>query len=270
MKHFFINIFFFIVIIFLGIASLYGVLVPDDVPVRAVDTMQVAAFKSGLALYQGNRQHYYAFSPYSDYLILKEDARSSFFSQEEIEKDRFTTDLHSSHFLDIRNAIFSYFNIVSPSIKYTGEDKEIEYLSEVVDNSLVITRNLKIKTNNPPRILGTTISYLSTDFVYDKTGNLYTYQSEDDKERFASLYNVHLSQKIDESRIKISDDSIVIFNPYLSSVIVVRIKPSQMIYVNRNTRLIEVEESVTTESSVYTTSFKVEIYNNPIEAQKYL
>ena len=269
MKRFVINIFFFIVLIFLGLASLYGVLVPDNVPLKAVGAMQLSAFKNGLSLYQANRPYYYSFSPYNDYFLLADGNRSVFLSEEEIKDNRFTTNFHTSHLKDIENAILAYFNGADPQITFYGENKEIEYYTESSNNTLTITRRAKANGDNP-QTLGMTLTYYGMDWVYDKLGNLYAYQSDEEIASFARFYGVVLKLKTEEFRIPVPDKIVVIVSPYLASIIVVRATDNQTLWVNRNTKTIEVEERVNPQDGFYSSSLKVEVYESPREAQKAL
>jgi len=264
------NTFIFIVLILLGLASLFGVLVSDNVPVKAVGTMQISAYKNGLSLYQGNRQYYYTFSPYNDYFLVSDGNRGVFFSEEEIKDNRFTTNLHTSHLKDIKNAILAYFNEADPRIIFFGENKEIEYYSESSSNVLTVSRRIKANGNNNPQVLGTTFTYYGMDFIYDKSGNLYVYQADEDIANFAGSYGVSLKLKTEEFRIPIPDKTIIITSPYLASTIIIRVKDNQTLWVNRNTKMVEVEEQVTPQDGYYTTHLKVEVYENPKEAQKTL
>lgn len=269
MKRFITNLFFFTVLLFLGLASLYGVLVPDNVPVKTVGVMQLSAFKNGLSLYQANRPYYYSMSAYNDYFLLADGNRSVFLSKEEIKDNRFTTNFHTSHTKDIANAILAYFNAANPQISFYGENKEIEYDTESSNNALIITRRVKANGNNP-QVLGTTFTYYGIDFIYDKSGNLYAYQSEEELANFARFYGVVLNLKTEEFRIPIPDKTAVIVSPYLAGAIVVRANDNQTLWVNRNTKMIEVEEQANPQDGYYTTSLTVEVYENPKEAQRAL
>ncbi len=270
MKEFIKSIFFFTILIFLGLVSLYGVLVPDNVPVKATGVVQFGVFKTGLALYQGDRPYYYTFSPYNDYFVLSDGSRNNFFSQEEIKEKRFTTNMHRSKIKDIRSVILSYFGLALPQISYYGENKQIDYFSQVRDNKVTITRRFKVEGSNSPQIFGSTLNYYGIDFVYDKSGNLYGYKSEDEIANFAKFYGITFTAKTEDSRTEVLDKTIIIVNPDVAGAMVVKANENQILWVNRNTRMIEIEEQSVPTNGYYTTTINVEVYENPGQAQNNL
>lgn len=257
MKQFITNLFIITVFVFLGLVSLYGVLVPDNVPVKAIGVMQLSVFKNGLALYQGDRLYYYTYSPYNDYFVLSDGSSKTFFTQEELNEKRFTINIQSSKIKDIQTAILSYFGLAMPQITFYGKNKQIDYLSLVSDNKMIITRRFKIEGSESPQIFGSTLNYYGLDFIYDKSGNSYGYKSENE---IAG----------GDFRTEIQDKTLVIVNPDIAGVIVVKANENQTLWVNRNTRMIEIEEQIFPTNGYYTISINVEVYENQRQAQNFL
>lgn len=269
MKNILENFFYFALFILLLTASLLGVIVPDNTPVRSVGNMQIANFKNGLSLFQGNRQYYYTFSPFNDYFVSTDGSRNTLISGNEAQENLYKSTFHASGIKDIANSILSYFNATSPSIKFVT-DKEAAYSSKVDGNTVTISRDFKLGRGISVQTLGSTMPYYGMDFIYDKDGNLYTLQSEEDISSFEKLYRIKLAKKTEEFRIGIPGKSLAIVNPYVAAVMVLKANDNQTIWVNRNAKMIEVEEQVTPMLNDYSTSLKIEIYSNTQEAQKYL
>lgn len=269
MKNMLKNFFFFTLFILLGIASLLGVVVPDNVPTRSVGSMQIAPFKNGLSLYQGNRPYFYTFSPFNDYYVTDDGLRNTIISEGEVQEIQYKSTLRTSQAKDITRSILSYFNAANPSIKFIT-DKEAEYSTKVNGNAVTVTHDFKFRKDISVQSLGSTIPFYGIDFIYDKEGNLYTKQSDEDIVSFEKFYGIKLTKKTEEFRIAIPEKSLIIVNPNVASAIVVKASDSQTMWVNRNTRMIEVEEQIIPLSGEYRSSMNVEIYENPQEAQKYL
>lgn len=250
-------------------ASLYGVLTPDNVPVAKVGSMQLAPFKNGLSLYQGYRGYYYIFSPFNDYFITNDGVRRTFISEKELSQKKFKSSYKSSHWDDIIQTVKSYLEIPQLIISFNSK-RAIGYEAEISKNSAIV-KNLVILSDQEktPRILGSTMSWQASDIVFDKTGNLYNYLLLKDIENFESTYGIKLHQDLGELRVPVADGKIVIVNPSLSSVLVVKALPNQRMFINREWRLVEVEQLAKTDT-VYHTSIKIEVYESPKEAIKAL
>lgn len=262
-------LFYFIVLIVLGLASLFWGLVSDSVPVKTIGVMQLSAFKNGLSFYQVNRLYYYSFSPYNDYLLFSDGSRSTFLSEDEVRENRFSTNFHTSQSRDILNAILAYFNAADPQITFYGEKNKIEYYTKSENNTLTVTGRLKATSNNP-QTLGMTLTYYGMDFVYDKSGNFYGYNSGEELANFTKFYKVSLTAKKEDFRIPIPGKTIVIVSPYIAGALVVRANNNQAMWVNRNTKMVEVEEQVYPKDGYLTNSVKIEVYDSPVEAQNNL
>lgn len=270
MKQFVINIFIFLVLIVLGLTSLYGMPVPDNSPAGVVGPMQMAAFKNGLSLYQVNRPYYYTFSPYSDYLEMNDGTRNILVSPKKVKEDKVTSDLHASHLEDLKNSILSYVGMVSPHITFSTGGKIIRYSSEINDDKVKVSRVLHAKDTKNVKSSGLALNYFWEDFVFDKSGNLYTGKSEEDIADFEKIYGIRLTAQNSDLRVEIPEKELVIVNQYLSSVIVVKVPKNATLWVNKNSRTIEAEENIEGKKGDITSSLIVEVYQSPQEAKKSL
>lgn len=262
------NLIYFVLVILLGLVCLLGVVLPENKPVRAVDNLQLSAFKNGLSLFQADRNFYYTFSPFNDYYVLDGGSRISIITKEEIFADKFTIN-PSSHLTNLSNSLEAYFNVYLPLITFfTDKGVQIDYTTEVAGQTLIVTNKLRLPENINPALLGTTITYNADDFVFDKEGNLYTYQSDEDINLFAKIYGVKLTYFNDEPRIALPDQAIFIVNPKLSSVLLVRAGKTQTIFLNRQNKIIELEQKPDQLTEEIISSIQVEVFEDLKEAFK--
>lgn len=270
MKNLFISLFFCVLLIIIGIASLYGVLIPKNNPVKAVGSMQLAPFENGLALYQQDKPYYYGFSPYNDYVISGVGTRSSLITVQELNDKRFSTDFKISYLAEIKNALLNFFNLDTPGISYSTENYQISYQSKLDSKSVLINRKINIKNDKIPPISGMTMTYAGSDFIYDQSGHLYNFQNNEDLTLFEKLYGIHLEYQAGEPRISVGDKTILIMNPLIASVMVISAKENQSLYINRDNRIIEVEGTPNRQGKEITDSIRISVYQNPQEAEKSL
>lgn len=262
MKKFITSLFYFAILIFLGIASVYGVKTRKNAPVFAVGNMQLTVFENGIGFFQKDRHYYYTFSPFNDYLISTNGDRSALFSKEEIENKSFTSDYKKSHLKEIIQIIKSYINKAQPSIKF-NTDKEVEYVAEINGNKVVIKRTLSLKSKfNRPEKTGIVLPYEGIDFVYDKQGNLYNYQLEEDIEFFKKLYGIDLKYEIESARIEVPGKTIIVSNPNIAGAMIIKANQNQKIIINVDYHLIEIEEAISNPEK-HITEVEVEVYENP-------
>lgn len=252
------------------VGSLYGARIHETTPVMAVGSMQIAPFKNGLSLYQGYRGQYYAFSPFNDYLLDATGSRSSLITEDEANQGSYRSNLHTSRVADITNAIKSYFGISSPTITF-WTNKSIKYTAYIDKNKLQVKRDIFFPYGiNQPHKVATTLAFHGGDFVFDATGTLYNYQTSSDIGAFEKIYGIHLTQNLTDFRMIVPDQIIYIVNRYVSGTIVVRAGEQQQLYVDRNAKLIEIEETVVPikerESAHYQTTMQVEVFQTPKEA----
>ncbi len=252
------------------LGSLYGVLTPQNVPVAQVGPMQIAPFKTGLALYQDYRGYYYSFSPFNDYLISRNGSRTALITQEELKNKKYTSSYNQNNFNKILSTIQNYLQITTPSIQFKAHN-QIIYTSKNSNNKLSVIRSFNPLNNNQTLLTGTTISFRDTNFIYDSADNLYTFQTEEDQDFFVKLYCFRLGLiPPGQLRLKIPGKTLFIFNPYTTGVIVIKAAHDQSVWLNRNAQLIEIEQKVEPKNNNYTTTIDLEVYSNPREALKTL
>lgn len=265
------SLFYFILFIMLGTASLYGVILPKAMPVKPVASLQLTPFEDGLSLHQGDKKYYYTFSPFNDYYISPDGSRSTFITQEELEEEKYLSDWHSSHAKDIIVALKSYLNITKPQIHFWGPSSDISYATDFNENQIKINRKLRLNLPFQPVTLGSTMKYYGGDFIYDDKGIYYTYQSGQDLTFYYQLYGVRLIEISDLSQKTIAGRVVYISNPDLLGIIKITAGPRQNLFINRSARLIEIEEEATpTKDNSYETSIAIEIIKNQNMAKYHL
>lgn len=270
MKPFSKSLLVFSLFVALMIASLYGAVTPKNTPISSVGSMQIAPHKNGLSLYQSYRGQYYSFSPFNDYEVGANYTRSSFISQDEIRQATYTSSLKPNNFRAILNVIGGYLGHQTPSMTFKTA-KTIQYFSAVHGNRLTIIRTLILPENNAKkRRLGMTLSFHGGDFVYDGSGNLYNYWSDENMLAFERAYGIRLALKQDELQIPIETNAVAVVNRSVASTMVIKARPNQTLLINRNSKFIEIEEDIEPKDGVYTSSMDLEIYQDPKEAQQSL
>jgi hypothetical protein len=271
MKHLLKSLLFFLALTFLITASVYGSLSPDNTPVREVSVLQISPHEDGLSLYQGFRGKYYTVSPFNDYEVYADNSRGSFISQQEILNKQYKSTFQKSHLLDLTQTIEQYVGSPSPRITFKTQ-KTITYQANIKKNTLSITRDVTFPDgNSTPRVLGTTLSYTSSDIVYDKDGNVYDYDSRDDLNLLNELYGVEfILPPIYDIHAQIKDGVVFIVNRFMNGVIVVQAKPGQRLWIDKNSRLLEIEEEVAPKNEKYTNSITIKVFTNPQEAEQSL
>jgi hypothetical protein len=261
MKHLAANVFFTLILIITGLASIYGVLISERSPVLAIGSMQLAPFSSGFALFQENRPYYFSFSPYNDYIVTDDNSKSALITKAEVDAKSFTTDLHILKILDIQNNLLNYFNLDHPNLTFSTSNYQFTYRVEAKNNKLILSRNLQIKNNIIPKLVGSTVNYFGTDFVYDQSGRLYVFKQPEDITWFSQFYGVNLTYEQGEDRIMIPGKVVTIVNPSVAGAIVIRARDNQNLFVDRPAHLIEIEDPVVKVGDNITTSMNIEIYD---------
>ncbi len=255
------------VFLFLLGCSLYGVVISENVPVRAVGNMQIAPFKNGLSLFQGYRGKFFTFSPFNDYIVNDDGNRSALIGTEEIEKELYQSTFHASKIQDIRSTIEGYLLSTTPAITFRTNET-VTYTTKIVGNTVTVLRTISNNGSNNPILSGMTVSFAGTNFIYDPKGHLYSFNAEDDITTYEQVYGISLSQEpLEKLREEIPGKTLIIVNPYISGALIVRAKANQRLFINREAKLIEVEEELLEKDDLYTMSMTVEVYSNPKEVQ---
>lgn len=256
------NVFFFGVFIFLIIVSLYGVLIPHNSPAISAGNMQITPYKYGLYLDQNQRKIFYNFSPLNDFILNNDNSRNNLLTTRENYKSSF----ESSYWKGIIDSIKGYLNPKSTSIYFNGKE-QIMYTATTQGNKFTITRDVAFSSNNnSQKTLSMTMSFNGDDFVYDKSGNLYNGFLISNVEQFEKSYGISLNPSLGDLLIPIKDNVIFISNPNVAGTIAIKAKANQQLFVNINTKLIEIQEKISSKNGVYETSLNGEIFQNPKEA----
>lgn len=265
MKNFIAGLIICAVISALGLISVYGVTLTPDLPTRSVGYYRITPFSSGLALHEGLEREYYTLSPFNDYVIAG-GIRSALITKEQIQSGAYTSDIRSSKWLDIAKTAGEYFDLTNPSVSFSSVNS-VYYKALVNGNNLVINRSLELSNGISPEILGTTLTYLSGDLVFDSKGNLYTYQSQNMIDFFRSLYGINLTFENPDLRQIVSDKVLYIIDPDLIGVVSITAGENQTIWVNRNDSLVEIEEPVKPNNeNKYYSRLNLSILDNPKKA----
>ncbi len=265
MKSFFKSILFFILLVLLLVGAAYGVLRPEHSSVSAVGPLQVAAYDNGISLYQNFRGEFYTISPFNDYFVSENDTRNSLIDSEELANNSFVTSFAKPSVLRIYESVGNYFGIVTPSISYYAPSKTIDYETKVNKNSVIISKTTTLPKKTVVKKLGTTISFSSGDLIYDIKGNLYTYAPEETLALLKQAYGVTLTPSLNDLTIPVPGKTLYIYSPKVAGVVAIYASKNQNLTINRNAKLIQIEELPVKSNGKYKTSIKISTFENPKE-----
>lgn len=251
----------FLAFVVLILASIYGVLLPNNPQVSAVGAMQIAPYSDGLSLFQDYRRLYYRFSPFNDYTVDAQNNRSSFISIPEIENRDYEVNLEQSKFINILRTANSYLTGGSPTVTFNTDQLSAKYTAEIEGHKATIHQQTVFSDPQESRRIGMTLSYNGDDIVFDNSLNAYNYWDQNDLDAFARTYARTLNPNTSRLLVPIPDRTLYITNPHAPFVIVIKSKPNQILRVNRDAKLIEIEE-LTNPGSTHSTSITVETYSS--------
>lgn len=264
MKKLLQSLLFTVLFLILLCISMLGSISPKQLSATA-GSYQIAAFDNGLSVFQNSRGKYYTLSPFNDYELNPDRSRSSFISFEEIENKSFSQNADKNYVQKLTQSFMDYFGKNGEEITFQSTDKTITYSASVNGSHVKIERTVVFEDNSSPRILGTTVSFQGNDFVYDTKGNLFTYIPSSQIESFNKNSGTALLANLDLLQIPLADKKVFIVNPDLAGVIGVKGKPDQTVRINRDAKLIEIEELVKPKDGTYTSSFDIYLFESPEE-----
>jgi hypothetical protein len=256
-----------LLVIILGL-SVYGVMTPYYQPLSKVGIFQLAPFENGLTFFQGSRGQFFTVSPSNDYITTADGTRSALFDIEESDKKLYSSSLQKNQLQKLALTIQNAISPAAPFIQYSPQSGKytISYEAEVVDNSAIITRTLTAdKSPLPTGKSGITLSFRETSFVYAPNGTLYTFQDVETAAFFNREYQVSLRSAGNVMRPEVDQGAVLITNSYTTGTLLVIASPGQTLYVDRDTKKIEIEESLASTTS-HSSSIKVQVYETPAQA----
>lgn len=261
LRNFGMLIFFAILLI----ASLAGIVVNTPFPVNTIGSYQVAAFPSGLALYQqGDSQHFYSFSPLNDYLIDGRQIKSTILSPDVFNQKNFSTNLDLSFWQKAQLSFQNYFLQAPITFRVAG-DTNATYTTTQHNQTLDITRTIERKVGETPLSIGSTLKINNDDFLFDAKGTLYVYQASQEITHFQQAYGMQLHfpdlQKITQThnQVRIDSGKIIIHNPNLPGFLVVTKAPNQTMWFDFDNNLVELEEPIDYSAPQITSTIHVTI-----------
>ncbi len=250
-------------LIFLSI-SMLGSVAPKQLSATA-GSYQIAAFDNGFSLFQNSRGKYYTLSPFNDYELYQDKSRSSFITSEEIQNKTFTQNAEKNYVHKLILSFRDYFGKNGETLTFQSNEKKIKYNTTINGNHIHVERSVVFGDSSSTRILGMTLSFQGNDFVYDTKGNLFTYVPSEQVESFNRNSAMNLSANFEFLQIALSDKKVFITNPDVAGVIGIKGRSNQIVRINRDAKLIEVEEVVKPVDGAYTTSFDIYLFESPQE-----
>lgn len=257
----------FIFFIALCVGAFLGVSQPKNTLTRSVNTLQLTTSENGLSLFQGNTGEYFYFSPFQDSLTYGDGKKTGLITNDEVKKGVVKTNSSALNIPSVLETLMNYFTVTSPSMNFTT-DKYISYSSRIYSNNLTITRTIGNLKNVKIGQTSMSISFNSSDFVFDKDRNSYNYTDPELTAAFEHTFRTTLTPKTDELYITTPQKTIFIYSPKISGVIAIKALPFQRILIDRNSRVVQVESPVVIKNGTLKNEITVQIFNSPVEALK--
>lgn len=264
------SIFFFAIFIGLCLFSLYGVFIYSYQIYAPIGNYKLSVFDNGLAVYQKDRPFFYTISPVNDYTLDHAGIRNSLIISSDLEQKKVKSNFEKSKWESIYIGVLHYFGLWKPSIQFTS-DKEVIYDTDLFRNQVIINKKLGISGNPDIKYWGTTFTFKGGSILFDEKKILYSYQYDSDVDLLKKYFGLNLSKVINVGRFKIPGKIIFILNPNLSGVLEIKANMNQDIWINKDARMIELEEKVQEQiNGFYQTSLEVDVLDDIGEVSKKL
>lgn len=255
---------FFLLFTALCAGAVFGVLDSKHAPVASIGPFQITTSENGLSLMQNNANEYFYFSPYQDSITYSTGEKTGLITSDDIKNKNVSTYLPTSKWDVLFKNAENYFGFSSPHMEFVT-DKKISYSSEITSQKLTVKRTVVLKKGKIPKG-DMSLSFNSGDFVFDKTGKLYSYIDSETKDLFEKTYRITLSPTLEDLYPRLSEKTVFIYSPKLSGVIAVKAQKNQTIVIDRNARTIHVEEAPRFINGSYEDSITIHILNTIKEA----
>ena len=255
---------FFLFFTALCAGAFFGVLDSNHAPVASIGAFQLTTSENGLSLLQNSTNEYFYFSPYQDSVTYSTGEKTGLITSADIKNKNVTTLLPTSKWDVLFKNAQNYFGLSSPSMKFIT-DKKISYSSAISSQKLTVKRTIVLKKGKIQKT-DMSLSFNSGDFVFDKTGKLYSYIDSETEDLFEKTYRITLSPTLDDLYPTLSEKTVFIYSPKLSGVIAVRAGKDQKIIIDRNARAIHVEETPHVTKNTYEDFLTVQVFNTIKEA----
>lgn len=273
MKRNILSVAAFAAFILLMVGSLLGVRLPENVSVRSVGDMHISPTTNGISIYQAFAGRYYTISPFDDFIFNDKNEYFALITQEEIKNADYQSNLRTTKLGDIIDSIKSYLNITEPQITFWSKNKKIAYSTEIDSKQISLFREIsgdKFVKNKPYQAL--TISYYESDFLFDIQQKTYTFATDEDLSLFNDFYSLQIAP-LDEgssSLKEVKGNLLVISSRDLSSFIVIKATDRQKIFINSDTKKIELRSESDLKGEVISDRTNIQIVDSAQELKKLL
>ncbi len=262
------DVFICVLVAAIFLFALFTVPLPTPLGTQSVGTFLFVSFPTGFAFYQNvSPSHFYSISPLDDFVVDSSGGRSTLATLDQLETGKKDTPAISKP-TDVLLGLSSYFQ--APTLAY--QSKGIyPALYKASFSGKTVTINRTITPNSTVlKLTGLTIKYGQDDFIFDQNGQIYNQKSAQDIDQFNQFYGVQLN------KVSATDDlsalpvkKIILANPNLGGLIVVKATEHQTLWINRLNNAIEVVEAVTTQqTSSISASMSISVTDSAKEAIK--
>jgi hypothetical protein len=241
-----------LLLLFLLLISIFGLQDSPTTERKTVGSTNLETYKYGINLNQ-NLEVFYNLSPYDSYFIVGKDEKRTYASWDNEIFSKETQIQHSFLTSALESAIGS-LNLNNPTATFDTEVGEVKFLTESKGNTITIS--LKSPETHLPRKSVLTLSYNTSDIIFDERGNTLNNPTPENVAKVANFYNFVFDGNTEatpettestKSTGKLSDtEYIFIFNPKATGVLGIDLSKNTGATINTQAGLIEFESYETT------------------------
>ncbi len=267
-KDIFISLVVITALIVVVIVTFMGVL---TVPLsQQIGQFRLSTTDLGISLSQPVSHATYLLNGYNDYVVDASGNRFAivpFENRENVVKD----DGQQKNIGSLANYVAAYFMQKPIRYRFIFDEAEAIYTADAHDNIVTVTRTI----SNYPLVtkaekLGVTFKYERDDLVFDEQGILYTENTIEDHHTLESVLGITLTRHdSSERRPQLAGKALYIVNPHVSGALVIRVASHQTIAINKDSRIVELEQiNKNFGSNTVTFQSQIQIFNSIANIRK--
>lgn len=240
-----------LVLAFFGVVftSLYGVRLTENVT-KTVGHFRLSETVGGVSIFQYDTHAAYQATVFNDYFINQQGQRYAFIPYSDLPAQLRETNVYDQlpeqlqKLPQMYKRLRNYYGADTVVNKFKSENGDFEYRINENGRTLTVTHLVNNRGQTAGvRIWGTTLAYSRDDLVFDNAGNLYTENPDMEVRLLANMFGKTIVRN-DSSvrRAELPSKIIYILNPRVPGALALRVSEMQTAYVNKDYRIIELEE----------------------------
>lgn len=247
---------FFLVLFLMGL-SWYGMRLPYQYPIVEVGDYTLAAFDSGLALYQHERMGpFHRISPLNDFVVDESGARRVHLEAEEFSGDEYESWIATSHLHKLIMTMQGYWGLAQPRYDLSMSDEKLRYTVSQDAGRVIIEKELRSESLSKIHQNGMTISFEPGDLVFDRDSHQILVGSVNSK-LLSQVKQMYGLQLYTDGTLRTSWKRLGLISPSFPGGIVVEAQENQQMIVNQEGLLIEVVEQKSSDEVPLRMSMKI-------------